>query len=354
VSTIVGVMTLLFGASGVLGELRDALNTIWEVQPKKGSALWTLVRDNFLNFGMVLAIGFLLMVSLLLSSGVAALSKRFESIWSLPPPVWAIIAFLLSFAVITMLVAIIFKALPDARVQWKDVRMGSFLTAAFFELGKSGLAWYLGRESTSSPYGAAGAVVLLLLWVYYASCILFFGAEFTQVYAAANGHVIVPDEHGEPLKAHDRIEQGLALPQNVAAESGRGDTTRDGGGMKPPLWKHRLLEPILKYVEARGMLASLEAKEALQKTVGILIVGFAAIIAIFAAWLLLATALVGWITSYFQWSWVAAAAAAGGLHVVFAAAFIGIVWWRYARAAWFQDTIQELKKDRLWLRGKTS
>ena len=217
VATIVGSVTLLLGASGVMGELKDALNTIWEVKPKPGgSAVMSMIREKFLNFGMVIVIGFLLMISLVLSAAVAGLSKHFGTFLALPPAVWAVAAFLISFGVITVMIALIFKILPDARILWKDVWLGAALTAILFEIGKTALAWYLGLESTSNSYGAAASVVLLLLWVYYASCILFFGAEFTQVYAESKGHIITPDSHAERVNPDDRFEQGLPPPQKPA------------------------------------------------------------------------------------------------------------------------------------------
>lgn len=347
VATIVGAVTLLFGASGVMGELKDALNTIWEVKPKPGSAFWGLIHEKFLNFGMVIVIGFLLMVSLLLSAAVATLSKRFETFLALPPAVWAVVAFLISFAVVTVMIAMIFKVLPDAKIQWRDVWFGAAITALLFEIGKTALGWYLGLESTASAYGAAGSVVLLLLWVYYASCILFFGAEFTQVYAEAKGHFITPDSDAEPVTASDRSEQGLPAPKE----------DRPAVIYEPsqkPLFRHRLIEPLLKYLEGRGLLVSVEAKEALQQAITFLIIASVMLITLFAGWLLLATALVGALTGWLGWNWVSAAAAAGGLHVVVAAALGLLGWLKFGRTTWFAETFKELKNDRLWLKGQAT
>lgn len=175
------------GASGVLGQLKDALNTIWDVEIKKGAGWGFFIRSSFLNFGMVLVIGLLLLVSLLASSFLATLSKRMENVMELPAWVWTILTSVISLAMATTLFAFLFKFLPDVRIRWRDVWIGSLMTAVLFELGKFALAWYLGRESTADAYGSAGSVVLLLLWVYYASCILLFGAEFTQAYACGGG-----------------------------------------------------------------------------------------------------------------------------------------------------------------------
>ncbi len=180
---VVGFATLLLGASGVFGQLKDALNTIWEVKGKRANGFLSFIRDRLLSFGMVLVIGFLLLMSLGLTAILAAFSGWVEHVIGLPLVVGGIVASLVSFGMITLLFAFIFKVLPDAQVEWRDVWIGAAVTALLFEVGKLGLGVYLGRESTASSFGAAGSLVIVLLWVYYASCILLFGAEFTQVYA---------------------------------------------------------------------------------------------------------------------------------------------------------------------------
>jgi len=207
-ATLVGLVTLLIGASGVFGQLKDALNTIWEVRPKPGLGVRAFVRERLLTFGMVLVIGFLLLVSLILSSFLNALSDWMKAFLHLPD--WLGGAGLIaSFAIVTLLFALIFKVLPDVKIAWKHVWVGAATTAIFFELGKFGLAFYLGRESTTSSFGSAGSVVLLLLWVYYASCILLFGAEFTKVYAAAHGSRLQPTELAIPVTIEARLQQGM-------------------------------------------------------------------------------------------------------------------------------------------------
>lgn len=193
-ATIVGFVLLLFGASGVFGQLKQALNTIWKAKPNSGTGLKAMILEKFLNFGMVLAIGFLLLTSLLLSAGLAAFSHWIEAILILPAIVWTALAFIISFATVATLFALLFQVLPDVDLRWRDVWLGAVFTALFFEIGKTALGWYLGRESTVNAYGAAGSVVLLLLWVYYASGIFLFGAEFTRVYAQAKGRWIDSSE----------------------------------------------------------------------------------------------------------------------------------------------------------------
>src|SRR5581483_11573239 len=183
VTTIIGLVALLFGAAGVFGQLQDSLNTIWKVKTKPGVSIWNQIRTRFLSFSMVLGIGFLLLVSMAISTALAAFTSHLGN--SLPLAGWLahILDFVVSFSVVTVLFAMIFKYLPDVHVPWSKVWIGAMLTTLLFSIGKILLGLYLGRQSTSSAYGAAGSVIVILMWVYYASVILFFGAEFTQVYA---------------------------------------------------------------------------------------------------------------------------------------------------------------------------
>jgi membrane protein len=192
IATVVAVATLLIGASGVFGQLQDALNTVWGVEPKEGRGVWGFIKDRFLSFVAVLGTGFLLLVSLVLSSALAALGKWFSGSLPLPEAVLQAINFLLSFIVITGLFALIFKVLPDAKVAWRDVWIGAALTAVLFTIGKFAIGLYLGKSNVASAYGAAGSLVIVLVWVYYSAQILLYGAEFTQVYANRFGERIVP------------------------------------------------------------------------------------------------------------------------------------------------------------------
>lgn len=202
-STILGGFMLLFGAGGVFGQLKDALNTIWEVKPKPGLGITTFIRDRFLSFTMVLGTGFLLLISLAVTTLLAALNKRLEVLFMLPASTWLVIGFFISLTVISILFAMFFKYLPDARIAWRDVITGAVVTALLFNLGKFALGFYLGRASTVSYYGAAGAVVILLLWIYYGSLILLFGAEFTRAYARMRGRKIVPKAHSMRVKSKE-------------------------------------------------------------------------------------------------------------------------------------------------------
>ncbi len=196
------VVTLLFGASGVFGQLQDALNSVWGVEPKEGRGLWGFIKDRFLSFVAVLGTGFLLLVSLILSSALAAFGKWFGELLPLPESVLQLMNFSLSFVVITGLFALIFKVLPDAKVAWQDVWIGAALTSALFTIGKFALGLYLGKSNVASAYGAAGSLVLVLLWVYYSAQIMLYGAEFTQVYANRLGKRIVPTPDAQVTDPH--------------------------------------------------------------------------------------------------------------------------------------------------------
>jgi membrane protein len=195
IATITGVVILLFGASGVFGQLQVALNAIWEVKPKPESGIKSFFQSRFLSFGMVLVIGFLLLVSLVLSAVLAAMSSYFGSLVPGFVVVGQIVNFVASFGVVTVLIAAIYKFLPDVNIPWRNLWIGAGVTALLFNLGKFLLGLYLGSSSVSSAYGAAGSLVVLLIWVFYSAQILLFGAEFTQVYSKYRGLPIEPSKH---------------------------------------------------------------------------------------------------------------------------------------------------------------
>src|SRR5881392_887663 len=195
IATIIGIALALFGASGVLGQLQDALNTIWGVKAKPGLGIWGFLRSRFLSFAMVAGVCFLLMVSL----AIEALLKAFSHYIQTAMPGGLIIAvsayLIFDFAVITTLFAMIFKILPDVKTQWRDMWIGAAMTAIFFLIGKWALGLYLGSGTAASAYGAASSLITLLLWIYYSSQILLFGAEFTQVYASEFGARLEPSAY---------------------------------------------------------------------------------------------------------------------------------------------------------------
>jgi membrane protein len=194
-ATIVGVVTLLFGASGVFGQLQDALNTIWGVKPKPGQGIASFIQARFLSFAMVLVIGFLLLVSLVLSAALAAITTFFSHFLPTFVALGQLLNFVVSFGFITLLFAAIYKFLPDVNVAWKDLWIGAATTSLLFNVGKFLIGLYLGNSGTTSAYGAAGSLVVLLLWVFYSAQIILFGAEFTQVFAKHRGSEITPSDH---------------------------------------------------------------------------------------------------------------------------------------------------------------
>ena len=194
-ATIIGILLALFGASGVFGQLQDALNTIWGVKAKPGGGIWGFLRSRFLSFAMVGGVCFLLLVSLTLESVLKGFSHYIQGVLPGGIVIAMAVYWIFDLAVVILLFAIIFKFLPDAQIQWRDVWIGAATTAIFFAIGKWALGLYLGSGSAASAYGAASSLITLLLWVYYSSQILLFGAEFTQVYACQAGRGVAPDEH---------------------------------------------------------------------------------------------------------------------------------------------------------------
>ncbi len=195
IATIIGVILLMLGASGVFGQLQSALNTIWEVKPKPGQGIRSFLVSRFLSFAMVLVIGFLLLVSLVLSSVLAAVSYFFNTLAPGLPMLGQVINFLISFGVITVLFAAIYKFLPDVEIPWKNLWIGAAVTAVLFNIGKLAIGLYLGNSSVGSAYGAAGSLVVVLIWVFYSAQILLIGAEFTQVYSKYRGQPLRPSKH---------------------------------------------------------------------------------------------------------------------------------------------------------------
>ena len=200
-ATIIGVTLALFGASGVFGQLQDALNRVWGVKAKPGLGIWGFLRTRFLSFAMVAGVCFLLLVSLAIEALLKGFSHYIQSVMPGGLTIAVSVYLIFDFAVITTLFAMIFKILPDVKTRWRDMWVGAVMTAVFFLIGKWALGLYLGSGTAASAYGAAGSLITLLLWIYYSSQILLFGAEFTQVYASEFGSPIEPDKYAV------RIEQ---------------------------------------------------------------------------------------------------------------------------------------------------
>jgi membrane protein len=226
VATVIGVVTLLVGATGVMVELQDALNTVWKVMPKPGRGLWGILRDRLLSFGIVLGFGFLLLVSLALSAAVSLLDSWIGA--SIPG--WVVLGYLLSYGIslglVALVLAAIFKILPDVKITWRDVGVGAFVTSVLFHLGKFGISLYIGKASVASSFGAAGSLAVLLVWVYYSSQIVLYGAEFTRVYAnelgshvlAADNAIPVPETPLARLAMEKQVARG-EVPETTGRET---------------------------------------------------------------------------------------------------------------------------------------
>jgi len=221
-ATIAGLATLFFASTGVFVELKDALNTIWEVQTKPGLGILEMIRDRILSFAMVLVIGFLLLVSMITSTVLSIIEKALPHYLPVPAQLLEIGNIAISFAVVALLFALIYKVLPDAEVEWKDVWLGAALTAVLFAVGKTLFGWYLGRSTIGSSYGAAGSLVIVVLWTYYSALILLFGAEVTQVVAVRRGKRHIPTEKAVHVTEHDRLQQGIPRLEDIAAAAEAG------------------------------------------------------------------------------------------------------------------------------------
>jgi membrane protein len=209
---VLGVLTLIFGASGVFVQLQQSLNRIWGVAPRPGAAITSLLRKRMLSFAVVLGIGFLLVVSLLLSTALTALGDYLERRFQLPVTLLHVANILASFILVTLLFALIYRLLPDVRLAWRDVFLGAVFTSALFGIGKTLIGFYLGRTGAASAYGAAGSLVMILSWVYYSALVFLLGAEFTRVYCEEfHGVAPAPEKGATPVdttKPEAKIEQG--------------------------------------------------------------------------------------------------------------------------------------------------
>jgi membrane protein len=207
--TALALVPLVFGLWGLFGELQDGLNTIWGVTPKPGRRIRDILKERFWSFTMVVGIGFVLLVSLVLSAWLAAVGTYVGSLLPAPAAWLETLNFVISFVVITCSFALIFKLLPDVRIAWRDVWLGAAVTSLFFTVGKFLIGLYLGKSAVASAYGAAGSLVIIVVWVYYSAQILLFGAEFTKVWTKRRGSGFVPEKTAVPVTQEARAEQGL-------------------------------------------------------------------------------------------------------------------------------------------------
>ncbi|HKP53197.1 MAG TPA: YihY/virulence factor BrkB family protein [Chloroflexia bacterium] len=209
IATVLGSITLLLGALGILAQLKGALNTIWEVEPKKGGSFLGNLKDTLLSFLMVGAAGLLLLLSLIANSVLANMSGYLSDKLPLGPLFWQLVNYAITLLVVTPVFAAIFKFLPDVKVRWKDVWFGAFVTAFLFMVGQVAIGIYMGLTKVGTAFGAASSLVVILVWIYFSAQILFFGAELTQVYSAKYGSRRVPEEGAHFTSASSRAEQDL-------------------------------------------------------------------------------------------------------------------------------------------------
>jgi membrane protein len=199
-ATGIATIMLLVGATGVFAQIQESLNIIWKVKPKPGEGIWKMLKDRFISLLAVLGTGFLLLISLVISAGLSAMGATLEHVLPGPEVLLQIINFLVSFAIVTLLFAMIYKLLPDKPVRWGDVWIGASITSLLFTIGKFFIGLYLGKSDVGVAYGAAGSLVVILIWVYYASQIFLFGAEFTAVYAESGASQTSPKPRAqEPM-----------------------------------------------------------------------------------------------------------------------------------------------------------
>ncbi len=218
IPTLIGFALLLFGASGVFTQLQDAMNTIWDVEADPDRGIMGIIKERFLSFTMVLAIGFVLLVSLMLSTMLTTFGDFVGGLVSDTEILLLIVNFLISFAVIALLFTLIFKTIPDVQIAWRDVIVGAILTALLFKIGEYALGFYFDRSDPTSSFGAAGSVILLLLWVYYSAQIMFLGAEFTQVYATEYGSGVRPEAGAVAVTEEAKAKQGIPSKDKVREE----------------------------------------------------------------------------------------------------------------------------------------
>lgn len=218
VAAIIGIITLVIGATSMFAEMQDSINMIWGLKAKPNSGWWPFVKNRLLSFGVIGSLGFLLLVSLSISGIIEALSNRLKHHFpGIAVTLFYVINLVINFGVIAALFAVIFRVLPDARIKWKDVMAGAIATGILFMIGKFAISFYISKSNVGSTYGTAGSLVVLLVWIYYSSIILYFGAEFTKAYAMKYGSEIRPNEYTVIAKTVE-VEQGKKSVQEAEKE----------------------------------------------------------------------------------------------------------------------------------------
>ena len=216
IAFIIGIVTLLVGATTVFADIQDSINTIWGIKPKPKRGWLKLLQNRFLSFSVIISLGFLLLVSLAITSLLDGFSRQLEARFSdVSVVIFYLINQVVTLSVIAIIFGVIFKVLPDAEIKWRDVTLGSLVTAILFMIGKFAISIYIGQSDVGSTYGAAGSLVILLLWTYYSSIILYFGAEFTKAYAVATGSEIRPSHYAVSTKQVEIETGNRPIDENV-------------------------------------------------------------------------------------------------------------------------------------------
>lgn len=214
-AVVIGIITLLIGATTVFADMQDSINSIWGLKAKPKAGIMKLVKDRLLSFGVVASLGFLLLVSLGISAVIESLNNSLVKAFpNIAINLFYVINIIITFSVITALFMIIFKVLPDANIKWKDVLSGAIATSILFMIGKFGISFYISKSNIASAYGAAGSLIILLVWIYYSSIILYFGAEFTKAFAMEYGNAIHPNSYSVISKKVE-VEAGKDSIQNA-------------------------------------------------------------------------------------------------------------------------------------------
>jgi membrane protein len=228
-AAVIGVVALLIGATTVFGEIQDSINTIWGLRAKPKAGIWKLIKDRLLSFGIIGSLAFLLLVSLAVTAVVEGLNQRLQNVFpDVTVVIFYIINLVITLAVVSTLFAVIFKVLPDAKIKWKDVMAGSIATALLFMLGKFLIALYVSKSDIGDTYGAAGSFVILLVWIYYSSFILYFGAEFTKAWAIKYGSEIHPNHFAVVVKKVEVESENGSVQQNHAELEKHKEDIRNG------------------------------------------------------------------------------------------------------------------------------
>ncbi len=228
VAGTIGIITLVLGATGVFAEIQESINIIWNLKPKPKKGWLKMIMNRLLSFSVIISLGFILLVSLVLTGLIEALMSRLQARFpNVTVVVLYIVNLLITFGIITTLFGVIFKVLPDAVIKWKDVIVGSMVTAILFMAGKFAITFYIGKTNVSGTYGAAGSLVVLLLWVYYSSVILYFGAEFTKAYATHFGSSIHPSEYAVWVKNIEVEEEVGSLKRQEEKKKDQNEQTGD-------------------------------------------------------------------------------------------------------------------------------